>query len=325
MEKKNRLWISIVVIATLLISSFATILLSSPEASALKANYQDGSSAPPTAIPGVTFTGKYIQIGLNKGGTFGWGNRTDPGTGFQFPIGPQHESLAIYWWGEGYVFFYKVQDASGQWVDNVAYWWPELGWPIPAACNLKYVNSAVRRDDHQGAIFVATLRTLDDLLEFRFRFWFPKEQKYVIMDTVVTNIGKRTVRDILYKRIVDWDIHQDTYNLWTSDSHSAYAHYLNQSLGMNIEMSVTGYGTPLFGPSNLPAYTDLYAWDDATLTPPMRDPGRYDVQSHEDSLSFDGAAAIYFDMGQLGPTHNKKVALVYQAGWYDPGWVLPEG
>jgi len=293
-------------------------IVASPESITSPQSPQDKivAPAPPTVIPGVTYTGLYIRIGLNKGGTFGRGGAYDPGCGFQFPIGRQYESLAIWWWGEGYVVAYKVY-LDGAWRDRIAYWWPSLGWPPPAKSRIVSIYAKQLRNDTNTAIWEVRVQTIDKALNMTFKFSFPKPQKYVLLETKITNNGEMgKVRDVLYKRIVDWDIHWDTGNMWTNDAHAAYASYFNTSEGRTFVMSVAGYTSTAL--DNEVCYVDLDAWDDIDATGvgvTTRDPGNYDIQSHHEPLYFDGNAAIYYDLGEIAKGTTKTVMTVYQAGW----------
>jgi len=301
-----------VLLASLAVQTLSSDVLVGPSASPQKPAGV-APATPATAIPGVIYTGTYIRIGLNNGGTFGVSTTTpptNPGVGFQFPIGPQYESLAIWWWGEGYVLNYKVL-VSGVWQDRVAYWWPDLGWPPPAGSRIVPIYAKQTRNDNNRAIWEVKVQTVDKVLNVTFVFSFPKPQKYVLLETTIKNTGAMgKVRDLLYKRIVDWDIHQDTGNMWTSDSHAAYASYYNATLGATYVMSVAGYTPTVL--TNIPAYVDLYAWEDI----PGRPPGSADIQTHHAALLTDGNAGIYYDLGgDLSSGSSKKVVTVYQAGW----------
>ena len=268
----------------------------------------------PTAIPGVTITGTYLRIGVNEGGTFGVGNGSDPGTGFQYPIGPQYESLAIWWWGEGYVVAYKTYDGE-KWVDNIAYWQPGYGWPPPKSCNLYPVSFAVTRRDDNFVIVRIVLKTLDNVLRLVFEFNFPLAQKYVNVRTAITNIGKGPVRDIVYKRFVDWDVHQSTYNYWSTDSHSVYAAHYNETAYLWYEMSVSGALVEY--PKRWISYSEIYGWDDYT----SRGPGMT-IQSHGVEVLGDGAAMLTFDFqDEYPPGGIGQAKLMYQGS--ENWWRLP--
>jgi len=278
---------------------------------ALPESPQSSESALPVLAlpPGVTYTGLYIKIGVNKGGTF----CVADGTGFQFPIGPAYESLAIGWWGEGYDIAYKVWNATTKkWVDKIAYWQPSSGWPPPVASRIVPVYAVQRRNDANRAIYEVRVQTVDKVLNVTFKFSFPKPQKYVLLETKITNTGALgTVRDVLYKRIVDWDVHGNAVdNRWTNDAHAAYASYFNSTSNKWFTMSVAGY-TPT-ALENEVSYVDLYAWDDYT----KRDPGEMDIQSHDQPLWGDGNAAVYYDLGNIASGATKTVVTVYQAGWH---------
>ena len=276
------------------------------------------SKGTPTPIPGNVYTGMYIRIGVNWGGTFGVGNGTDGfGVGFQYPIGNQFESLAIWWWGEGYVIFYKTLSPTGVWVDNKAYWWPSLGWPPPPFCRMVHVAHGQYMNDDNRAVFWSTMKTIDGALTLTFAFSFPKHQKYVLLQTVIKNNLGAKLRDVLYKRIVDWDIHQEILNHWTSDAHAAYASLFSTRENRWIELSVAGYTNPTLYP-HLVSYVDLWAWDDIDAwgnSTTTRDPGKMDIQSHDKPLLFDGNAALYYDLWDLNPYETRNVWTVYQAGW----------
>jgi len=275
----------------------------------------------PTPIPGVVYTGMYIRIGLNWGGTFGVGKGSDPGVGFQYPIGDPYESLAIWWWGEGYVICYKTQDPTGAWIDHKAYWWPSLGWPPPPFCRMVHIaHGQYMYDPDNRAVWWSQMKTIDGALTLTFAFSFPTPQKYVLLQTVITNNLGAKLRDVLYKRIVDWDVHQAVVNHWTNDAHAAYASYFNQSLNREIVLSVAGYSNPTATLGNLIGYVDLVAWDDirawnTTTWDTTRDPGKMDIQSHDKPLWIDGNAAIYYDLWDLSPRETRNVWTVYQAGW----------
>jgi len=327
MKSKKKIVLSLVAVGlagVLLGSLFGhgtqPILTTSTHVFALPESPQSSESMPlsPAIIPGVTYTGSYIRIGVNKGGTFCVGDTATVGTGFQFPIGSQHESLAAGWWVEGYAVFYKVKTTTG-WVDNRAYWWPILGWPPPAASRIVPVYAVQRRNDTNRAIYEVRVQTVDKVLNVTFKFSFPKPQKYVLLETKITNTGVMgTVRDVLYKRIVDWDVHGNAVdNRWTNDAHAAYASGFNSTSNKWFTMSVAGY-TPT-ALENQVSYVDLCAWDD-TDPPLPRGPGTMDIQSHDQPLWGDGNAAVCYDLGNIASGATKTVVTVYQAGWhYDQG------
>lgn len=282
-------------------------------------------STTPTPIPGVVYTGMYLRIGINKGGTFGVNITADPPmlVGFQYPIGYPYESLAIWWWGEGYVIAYKVWEDE-MWIDKIAYWWPSLGWPPPAFCRMQYVSSGEYMNDDNRAVFWSRMMTTDGALKLTFAFSFPKHQKYVLLQTIIQNTGKYgKLRDVLYKRIVDWDVHgpmmQTSINCWTSDAHAAYASLFNPEFNRWFVMSVAGYSNPTPALEDLVGYVDLWAWDDIDAwggtARTTRWPGEMDIQSHDRCLFIDGNAAIYYDLWDLDAGEKRNVWTVYQAGW----------
>jgi hypothetical protein len=261
--------------------------------------------SPPNTIPGYVFTGDNIRIGFNYGGTFGVG-MTNPGTGFQYPIGPDYESLAIWTWAEGYCFWYETNE-TGKWVDHEAWWIPESGWPIPTTSNVTWVSSKLMRNDTDYAKVQTIVETYHGAstgpydLKITFTCLFPKHENYVILDTTVQNLV--IVRDPIYKRIVDWDDQQYTLNNWTSTSYSASADYYNSTLGYSYLYTVSAQTNPT-GSKFIP-YVDLYSWDDFNMRGPA-----FAVQSVT-PLLFDGCAGIYFDLGPGGYILPKVIGDVY--------------
>jgi hypothetical protein len=318
-SKKKILPVCATVLSAVLLASMIGLRFASSTTPAGPTFQSPSIEGTPTPIPGNVYTGMYLRIGVNWGGTFGVGNGTDGlGVGFQYPIGNQFESLAIWWWGEGYAIFYKTQNPTGAWTDNKAYWWPSLGWPPPAFCRLIPVTYGQYMDDDNRAVVYSRMKTIDGALTLTFAFSFPKAQKYVLLQTIITNNLGSKVRDVLYKRIVDWDIHQQTMNYWTNDAHAAYASWFNANLTRWIVLSVAGYSNPTATLGDLLGYVDLSAWDDidawgnGTTT---RDPGKADIQSHDRPLFIDANAAIYYDLWDLSAYETRNVWTVYQAGW----------
>lgn len=322
-KKKILAGLTMVAVGILLVSLTSQALFTATT-SFNQAQQSASPAGTPTPIPGVIYTGMYLRIGINKGGTFGTGNGTDGfGVGFQYPIGNRYESLAWAWWGEGYVIAYKVWDGTA-WDDRIAYWWPSLGWPPPAFCRMQYINSGEYMNDDNRAVFWSQMKTVDRALTLTFAFSFPKHQKYVLLQTVITNNLHNKLRDVLYKRIVDWDIHGPMMlteiNHWTNDAHAAYASLFNPELQRWIVMSVAGYTNPTPTLGDLVGYVDLWAWDDidawgSPTTNTTRHPGEMDIQSHDRPLVIDGNAGIYYDLWDLNAGETRNVWTVYQAGW----------
>lgn len=268
-------------------------------------------------IPGNVFAGKYVCIGVNPGGTLGVGNESDygfPGTGFQYPlvapykVSPQFESIAIFWWGDGYVVAYKTYNETlKKWVDNIAYWQPSYGWPIPTKCNIKPISHRILRNDDNMIVVMTVVGTLDGVLELRFIWHFSPHQKYVILRSVIVVNAEQAVRDVVYKRFVDWDIHCNIINDWTTDAHSAYASYFSPETDWPYVFTISGDNVRQ---ANTKPYAEVYGWDDRTTRDPL------ETVQQQMPVPFDGAAMIHFRIGQFwtikGPASFETV-LYYQA------------
>jgi len=347
MEKRRR----IVVVASVVL---AAIFLSSGMAQVLLANSARSSENVIIigwSVPGWTFSGTFLKIGVNYGGTFITGGfsgliRDRPwGVGFQFPKGDSYESLAVpapttsgppAGWVEGYSISYKTYNAKlRNWVDNIAYWWPGLGWGYyigdiwvpgpPPESRLIYWKSSMVRNDTNRAIVQSFMNTTDGALTLKFTFSFPKHQAYVELRTDV--YANKNVRDVLYKRIVDWDVYGKTNeNEWMSGPNVAYAREEYGAEGYPpypyAIMSVAGYAhTTKEQLHSLPVYVDLYAWDDLKIRSPgtgtrndalQQSPG--DWMSYPDPIyGTNFCAAVYYELDNMAKGASRTVYTVYQA------------
>jgi len=287
-----------------------------------------------TPIPGAIFTGNYLRIGINDGGTFGVGGPSDPGVGLQWAgdtpfVFPSTESLAIWWWGEGYNIAYKEYERFG-WVDTVAYYQPGFGgWPPPAYTNIVPVSAKTIVDDEQKAIQQVEVMTADRKLKLTFTFTFLKDYPNVVLETRITNVSPYNLRDVVYKRIVDFDVCTGTWNDWASTSHEAFAWeddpgpdgYIPEGTQGPVQLTVAGYQEDGYGGScftlgskgdSLPTYVDLFAWDDQTTRKPWQ------VLQSFVPITGDYEAGIYYDIGDLGRLETRVVYTVYQANF--PPW-----
>ncbi|MDP2752960.1 MAG: hypothetical protein Q8P40_01000 [Nitrospirota bacterium] len=297
-----------------------------------------GTLGVPNPVPGDMFSGNYLRIGINNAGTLGitnGSNTGDPGVGFQsvndtpFQF-PSTESAAIWWWGEGYNIAYKLPGL----VDRVAYWQPGYGYPPGASSNISLVSSNVIINDRQKAVKEVVVRTRDNNLRMTFTFTFLKDYPELNLETTITNTGRVTLRDIVYKRIIDWDVCTDTYNNWTSTAEEAYAWGYCKALkefpplyNNMVQVTIAGnkgvftngkltvddsvlMSFPLFDrPLPIVNYVDLYAWDDHTVRKPMN------VLQSFVPVRGDYDAGVYYKIGELNPKKSKTVYTVYQSNF----------
>ena len=285
-----------------------------------------------TTIPGEIFTGDYLRIGINNAGSLGVGNiYVNPGVGFQWAgtvpnTFPSTESAAIWFWGEGYKIAYKEREKK-MLVDTVAWYQPSLGgFPPAPETNIVPVSEKLIIDDKQKAVKEIKVKTKDNKLLITFLFTFLKQYPELNLETTITNTGKVPVRDVVYTRIVDWDVCTDTNNNWASTSHEAYA-WVTTNFPMcglpnrMIQLTIAGHdgaykkfaSTDTISLLNTPLpvvnYVDLNAWDDMTI----RSPGDV-VQSFVPILG-DYNAGVYYKIGELKPRESKTVYTVYQSNF----------
>ena len=310
--------------SVLIVVSLALLLAQFAPMSAQNAGEQGPGTplpSPPTNIPGVVCTGDFIKIGVNNLGTLGVGEAgVDPGTGFQFPIGGAYESLAIWFWGHGFKLAYRLPTG-----DKMSLWQPYHGYPPPAWNNITVIRSAsaglIKNTAAKCEIKVAWRTTDWNLLVTR-HWMFEKAYPSVSVVTTVTNIGVKTITDVVWVEYVDWDINQVTSNDWINDAHGAYASYKNPALeDRTVIMGVTGYGIPSNGEVPEVFFVDLYAWDDVIY--PFRGPGSFFMQSPmQRSFTYDLNVGLYYEVSEyLEPNEAVAFKTVFEAAWGElPGY-----
>jgi hypothetical protein len=298
------------------------------------------TNVPSAEIPGVTCSGKTLDIGLNPGGGFGVG--TGIGTGFRFPnnLGEQAESLAFAFWGEGWKISYKQHMKGGGVVDTTAFWQPDVGFPPPATSNFEPVSAALLRDDDQACVYKAVVRTSDHKVYLTFNFEFQKEFPSVVLTTTVSSGFGAHLFDVVYARAVDYDVHNNVFNDWTSNDSAAFAS------GDGVTLSVAG-----FVDEQVDGLTDCSrgrgGWKDTLgFHPPssskcdtaprilLVDEDTFDVFPNPDydkrgpgdsivknrvPANFDGFASIHYLLGELQPGKPKSVVTVYSGAFNGTG------
>jgi len=328
---------AVMVSVTMLLPALASAQARSPQ--------DDGGGAvrnvPAAAIPGVVCSGATLDIGLNPGGSFGVGTGT--GTGFRFPnsLGAAAESLAYLFWGDGWKLSYKEKMKDGSVVDKTAFWQPNFGYPPPASSNFAPVSAALVRDDDQACVYRAVVRTTDRRLSLTFTFDFQKAFPSVVLTTKVTNASPAKLYDLIYGRAVDFDVHANITNSWTSNDSAAFA--TNDTATPPVTLSVAGFvdgntdchdghwawgETSTFGPRSskcddaaqvLLVDEDTYEIDGAAIPDyDKRGPGESIVKNRVPH-AFDGFATIHYLLGELGPGRSKSVTTVYSGAFSQGG------
>lgn len=300
-------------------------------------------------IPGVICSGKTLDIGLNQGGGFGVGSVSGVGTGFRFPnsLGDDAESLAIWFWGEGWKLSYKERMRDGSVVDKTAYWQPSIGYPPPASSNFEPVSAKLLRDDEQACVYKVMVRTKDRKIYLTFDFDFQKAFPSVVLTTTVASASWSHLFDVIYARAVDYDIHTNTNNFWSSNDTAAFA-CGNNGTTPSVTLSVAGMVDPAASsPSHVCRHGKALGTCDyrecADTAPRVfyvdEDTfdylgGGYDVDYDErgpgDSViknrvpyAFDGFASVYYLLGELNAGQKKSVATVYSAAYSKTDACLP--
>ncbi len=258
---------------------------------------------PGSYFGGLVYTGNYIRVGVNDYGALGVYDSDLGDVGFQYPIGYNYESLAVGWWGEGWSVFYGKKGAGFSPGDDA--WGTIVGvTPTVSSTATPY-----------GYLHTVEITTNDNVLLLRFIIEFFKEEKYIKIETYITNIGSSSIEDLEYKRIVDWDVWKpllDSFNnYWGMDD--IRKPRLNLAVAFLNETIAPGSVYMGFASLESPTDYDL-DWDDYLSR------GIYDPLKA--SISIDGKTSLYDDfcvvydwvLGELNPGETKAVHMIYAVG-----------
>jgi hypothetical protein len=329
-----KIYITLAVVVLLMLSGHAIAAEQgiSPQSQQYKIDKSAAGIIGNTTIPGEIFTGDYLRIGINNAGSLGVGDIfVNPGVGFQWAGDdpnkfPSTESAAIWFWGEGYKIAYKEREGRNL-VDTVAWYHPSIaGYPPVPGTNIIPVSEKLIIDDKQKAVKEIKVKTKDNKLLITFLFTFLKQYPELNLETTIKNTGKVPVRDVVYTRLVDWDVCTDTYNNWASTGHEAYAWVTTKDPQCRlpdrmIQLTIAGHDgafkkfdlSAKFDLLGLPLpvvnYVDLNAWDDMTIRSPM------DVVQSFVPILGDYNAGVYYKIGELKPQESKTVYTVYQSNF----------
>ncbi|MBS7629825.1 hypothetical protein KEJ23_07695, partial [Candidatus Bathyarchaeota archaeon] len=166
-----------------------------------------------------------------------------------------------------------------------------------------------------GYLHVVEMNTNDTVLLLRFRIEFFRKEKYIKIETYITNIGSNPIEDLEYKRFVDWDVWYPLLksfdNYWGMDD--------IRKPGLNLAVAFLNEtiapGSVYMGFASLERPTDYdFGWDDYTSRG-ISDPVKA-------SISIDGKTSLYGDycaiydwvLGRLDPGETKAVHMIYAAG-----------
>lgn len=287
------------------------------------------------AIPGITCVGKFLEIGVNEGGGFGVGQGSGTvGTGFRFPqtAGAIAESLAFAFWGEGWKISYKELE-DGVLVDTTAWWQPDAGFPPPPQLGFLPFRAELLRDDDQECLYEVVVKTTDGKLRLSFEFNFRKAYPSVVVTTEITNTSGILLQDVVYSRNADYDIHNNTFNGWSSNDSAAFAcgnnTFVNPETPL-VVMDIAAYDVDedvvsrdrVRGQSDGRVfYAEEDSFDFVMPIPPALGPD-YDRRGPGESViknrtpfEFDGFGSVHYKLKTFKPRVSKKVATVYSAAF----------
>lgn len=240
-----------------------------------------------------------LRVGINDYGSIGTGQPGTVGDGFQVPIGPAGESLAVGFWGEGYLINYNGATHTFH---------PSSG----SQGGLSRVDDFYLESSRYVTyrVTMSINAHLDDPALIDFEWTLDKEECDLTLRTTMENQGDDAI-DVYYKRYVDWDnvgaqggVGTPGYfdQSWTGTQTSATAtRYAGNT--PTAQCSTTAIG------NTLPHHVDLHAWDDRTIT---------GVGSVDEPTSYngDGYAAFHFQRASLPPGGSWDTILVYECSTF---------
>lgn len=238
-------------------------------------------------------------MGINDFGSIGTGSPGTVGDGFQMPMGQAGESLAIGFWGEGYLINYNGATHTFH---------PSWGSSGDLTRVDDFYLESARYVTYRVTMALNAQQADPALVDFEFTL--DKEKCDLTLRTTIENQGDEAI-DLYYKRYVDWDnvgAQGGLYSVgffdqtWTGSPTSAVAtRYVGNS--PTAKCSTTSVGT------TLSHQVDLYAWDDRSTT------GTGSTY-HPTSYNGDGFAAFHFERDSLPPGGTWDTFLVYECSTF---------
>ncbi|MEM3449509.1 MAG: hypothetical protein QXP38_11670 [Nitrososphaerota archaeon] len=261
-----------------------------------------------TYYGGKIYTGRYLSVGVNDYGALGVRYDTLDRAGFQYPIGYDYESLAVGWWGEGWSVFYGDNKVGFSPHDDV--------WGTLSLTNPKVTWT----ETPYGYLHIIRISTNDLALLLEFRVEIFRDEKYIKIETYITNTSGETITDLEYKRIVDWDVwvsfpgrHPDYRgkDYWGMDDirrqdlNLAVA-FVNESIAL---------GTVYMGFASLEPPTDYDLYWDRYRERGLTNPVKFSIREDGTAPKIDDFCVVYdWLLGTLEPGETKAIHTIYAAG-----------
>jgi subtilisin family serine protease len=201
---------------------------------------------------------------------------------FQFPPGIEH--LRVGSFIAGYTVSYLVSGLERTWY--TAY---ESHFGIVPLSYTELENSPAR------LVVEVLTGTQDGLLLIRRRFTFPRDKKYIRIETQLEAQGT-PLTGLIFKEHADWDMDGDfDDDTWDYDR--------RRNMVYAFDNHYAAIGSP-----DTPAYMDIFGWDDYTT--------RNTVVNFPNGpvMGLDGLEVLHFDLGPLGGTQTARVSAAYGAG-----------
>ncbi|GEM_PF-7022640 len=226
-----------------------------------------------TLVASHVYTGTQMQMGISDFGEI---------MPFQSPLGAEHLQVGSYVSGYTMAYF----DGG---LDHVHYAvFANNSNTLTAVSYQEIENTASR------TIVEVVLRTTDNKIELRRKFYFDKSGQAVAVSAKVKNISGATLTNVVLKEDADWDVDGDYLDdNWNYDS----THNMIYADDSNY-VSIAGEFAPDFATS--------HGW------------GQYSQRLTTDNRSpatlFDGFEILHYELGSLGDGEEKELQVVYAAG-----------
>jgi hypothetical protein len=136
--------------------------------------------------------------------------------------------------------------------------------------------------------------TANGVLQLQQNFTFRYDQKFILLESVITNLSASTLESVIYKISADWDVDNDyDDDKWDYDA-------INQ-----LPYAYEQHYCTIFPLTPPPTYTDYDGWDDYNRR-------RTDVNMPPQYIEdFDGLMLHHYNLGNMAPGQTAYIAVVF--------------
>ncbi len=226
-------------------------------------------------FPFNEYTGDFLHFGISN--TYG---EIMP---YQYPVGNEHLMLGTFLCG------YTLSYLQGG-EEFLAYATYDAQYEV--------TEGFFEESFEPGSVSIRTVnRTINESITLEQNFFFPTDQKFIILEVLITNENPTVAEDFIYKISADWDVDNDYEDdNWDFDpTNEIYYAYENNYCTIS----------PVYMSPNI---IDYDGWGDCQ-------------QRHTDCnmppqyiAGFDGLELLHYSLGDLAPGQTAYLAVVFASG-----------